>query len=87
VTRELFACPTGFSVRAITGGVAGRRRIKEMKRFRDALAEGMRREFIPHWLNTPCEALAGLKPVEVLERGETDGLWRVVLLIGSRMPI
>jgi hypothetical protein len=28
-----------------------------------------------------------LKPVEVLECGETDRLWRVVLLIGSGMPI
>jgi hypothetical protein len=26
------------------------------------------------------------KPVEVLERGETDRLWRAVFLIGSGMP-
>ena len=92
-TRELFARMTGFSVRAISGWESGRpvsepgmRRIKEMKRLRDALAEGMQEPFIPQWLVTPCEALDGLKPVEVLERGETDRLWRVVLLIGSGMP-
>jgi len=58
-----------------------------MERLRRALAEGMREEFIPQWLESPSEGLGGLKPVEVLERGETDRLWRVVLLIGSGMPI
>ena len=93
VTRELFARMTGFSVRAITGWEAGRpmsepglRRVKEMERLHQTLALGMREEFIPHWLETPCEGLGGLKPVEVLERGETDRLWRVALLIGSGMP-
>ena len=93
VTRELFARLTGFSVRAITGWEAGRpisepglRRVKEMERLRAARAEGLREEFISQWLVTPCEGLSGLKPVEVLERGETDRLWRVVLLIGSGMP-
>jgi DNA-binding transcriptional regulator YiaG len=93
VTRELFARLTGFSVRAITGWEAGRpigepglRRVKEMGRLRAALAEGMREEYIPQWLETPCEGLSGLKPVEILERGEADRLWRVVLLIGSGMP-
>ena len=93
VTRELFARLTGFSVRAITGWEAGRpisepglRRVREMERLRAALAEGMRPELIAPWLEAPCEGLGGLKPVEVLERGETDRLWRVVLLIGSGMP-
>jgi DNA-binding transcriptional regulator YiaG len=93
VTREFFARLTGFSVRAIAGweagrtvSEAGRRRILEMKRLREMLAEGMRPEFIAQWLETPCEGLGGLKPVEVLERGETDRLWRVALLIGSGMP-
>jgi transcriptional regulator with XRE-family HTH domain len=93
VTREFFARMTGFSVRAISGWESGRplseaalRRIKEMKRLREALAEGIRPEFIPQWLDTPCEGLSGLKPVEVLERGETDRLWRTVFLLGSGMP-
>ena len=93
VTRELFARLTGFSVRAITGWEAGRpiseaalRRVKELERLRAALAEGLREEFIGRWLDTPCEGLGGLKPVEVLERGEADRLWRAVLMIGSGMP-
>ena len=93
VTREMFARLTGFSVRAIAGweagrpvSEAGRRRILEMRRLHELLAGGMRPEFIARWLETPCEGLGGLKPVEVLERGETDRLWRVALLIGSGMP-
>jgi len=93
VTREFFARMTGFSVRAISGWEAGRplseparRRVMEMKRLRDALVGGIRAEFIPKWLEIPCEGLGGLKPVEVLERGESDRLWRTVLLIGSGMP-
>lgn len=94
MTRELFARLTGFSVRAIIGWEAGRPmsepglgRVKEMGRLRAALAEGMQEDFIGQWLQTPCEGLGGLKPVEVLERGEADRLWRMALMIGSGMPI
>jgi DNA-binding transcriptional regulator YiaG len=93
VTREFFARMTGFSIRAISGWERGRplsetafRRVKEMQRLRDALADGLEPRFIPRWLNTPCEGLGCLKPVEVLERGEADRLWRTVFLIGSGMP-
>ncbi len=93
VTREFFARMTGFSIRAISGWEAGRplsetalRRVKEMKRLRDALADGLDPRFIARWLDSPCDGLAGLKPVEVLERGEVDRLWRTVFLIGSGMP-
>jgi len=93
VIRELFARPNSFSIHVISGWDAGRplseaaqRLVKEMQRFRDALAEGMQSGSIPRWLETPCEGLGGLKPVEVLERDEADRLWRTVLLIGSGMP-
>src|SRR5436309_4021658 len=39
---------------------AALRRIEEMQRLRDALAEGMRPEHFPRWLETPCEGLGGL---------------------------
>jgi hypothetical protein len=57
-----------------------------MERLRAALAEGTREEFIPQWLESPCEGLDGLKAVDVLERGEADRLWRVALQIGSGKP-
>lgn len=93
VTREFFARMTGFSVRAISAWESGGPlsepalvRIMEMKRLRAALAERILAGFIPEWLANPCEGLGGSKPVEILERGESDRLWRAVLLIGSGMP-
>jgi hypothetical protein len=43
----------------------------------------MRKEAIAGWLQTPVEGLANLKPVEVMERGETDRLWRMLFFLGS----
>lgn len=93
VTRAIFARMVGFSERAVASweldgvvSAAGMRRVKEMDRLREALSEVMRAEFIPEWLTNPCEELDGLKPIEVLERGEADRLWRVVWLLGSGMP-
>ena len=93
VTRVFFSRMIGFSVRTISGWEAGRplsevalAKVMEMKRLRDALASRIRSGFIPKWLENPCEGLGGVKPVEILERGELDRLWRTVLLIGSGMP-
>ena len=35
---------------------------------------GMRPEFIAEWLGTPNEEFDGLKPLEVIVRGEVDRL-------------
>jgi hypothetical protein len=46
----------------------------------------MRQEFIGTWLDTPNPAFDGLKPVEVIERGEIDRIWRMVHEVGSGEP-
>ncbi|MBX6313085.1 MAG: hypothetical protein IRY99_09260 [Isosphaeraceae bacterium] len=38
---------------------------------------------IPEWLDTPNETFEGLKPVEVIERGEIDRLWNMVFYVES----
>jgi hypothetical protein len=48
-----------------------------------ALAEVIRKEAIPGWLETPSDGFGGLKPVEVVERGEGDRLWRMIYFLGS----
>jgi transcriptional regulator with XRE-family HTH domain len=85
VTLKVFARMTGFSERAIAGWESGRkvsepgaRRLKEMERLRRALVDVMPEDVIPSWLETECKALGGLKPIEVLERGEIDRLWRTI---------
>jgi hypothetical protein len=53
------------------------------ERFLKALAEVVRKEAIAAWLEAPNEALGGLKPIEMLERGEADRLWRMIYFLGS----
>ena len=35
------------------------------------------------WLQTPNEAFDGLKPSEVIDRGEVDQLWSMVYFLRS----
>jgi transcriptional regulator with XRE-family HTH domain len=88
--RKVFSRLTGFSERAIAGWESGKavsepglRRIREMERFQDRLAEVVSREAIPAWLVEPNPAFGGLKPLEVIERGEIDRLWNMIFYLES----
>ena len=37
----------------------------------------MQASFVGAWLDGPSELLAGLKPVEAIERGQLDLVWQV----------
>jgi DNA-binding XRE family transcriptional regulator len=94
VTQEIFARLIGVSQRAVSEWESGRpindvslRRVKELNRLAVQLAKVMKADFIPLWLVTPNEGLGGLAPVEAMERGENDRLWRSVFLLGSGIPI
>jgi DNA-binding transcriptional regulator YiaG len=90
ISIKLFSRLTGFSERAIAGWEAGepvsesaRRRLLEVDRFHKRLAEVVKLESIPQWLDTPNEAFDGLKPIEVIERGEVDRLWNMIFYLES----
>jgi DNA-binding transcriptional regulator YiaG len=90
LSRKIFARLTGFSERAIANWEAGdkpdepgMRRIRETERFQAKLADVVRPEDIPEWLDTPQEAFDGLKPLEVIERGEIDRLWNMIYYLES----
>jgi DNA-binding transcriptional regulator YiaG len=90
VTRKVFSRLTGYSERAIAswegGGKPdepGLRRVREIERFQERLAEVVRPEEIPAWLDTPNGAFGGLKPLEVIERGEIDRLWTMIFYLES----
>jgi DNA-binding transcriptional regulator YiaG len=90
LTRKVFSRLTGYSERAIanweSGGspdAPGLRRIRETERFQAKLAEVVRPEEIPQWLDTPNDAFDGLKPIEVIERGEIDRLWNMIFYLES----
>ncbi len=90
LSRKVFSRLTGFSERAIanweSGGKPdepGLRRIRETERFQARLAEVVQPEAIPAWLDAPNDAFEGLKPLEVIERGEIDRLWNMIYYLES----
>jgi DNA-binding transcriptional regulator YiaG len=90
LSRREFSRLTGYSERAIVNWENGRtpdeparRRIKEIERLRSRLAQVMKPEFIHEWLSTPNEEFDGLKPLEVVERGEIDRLWDMIFYLES----
>ena len=93
VTRKDFARLTGYSERSIAaweGGEApsskGLQRLNEVKRLKDALAEVIKPERIADWLKTPNASFQGLKPLEVIERGEADRIWKMIYYLESGEP-
>ena len=45
--------------------------------------KGVREESIGKWLKAPNPAFEGLKPLEVIDRGESDRLWEMVYFLRS----
>lgn len=90
LARKTFSRLAGFSERAIADWESGKslsepglRRVREIERFQQRLAEVISSEAIPAWLETPNDAFDGLKPLEVIERGEIDRLWNMIFYLES----
>lgn len=90
VSRRLFARLTGYSERAIAAWEAGRelseasrQRMLETRRLEKALARVMKPSAIAGWLEEPNRAFRGFKPLEVIERGEVDRIWRMLFELES----
>lgn len=90
VDRRIFSRMTGYSERAIANWESGkalsdssRQRIAEMRRLRKALSRVLKPTSIPRWLETPNKAFRGLKPLEAIERGEIDLIWRMIFYLES----
>jgi DNA-binding XRE family transcriptional regulator len=93
MTREVFSRVVNVSPRAI-GAVEReqsdvaklQRPYAEAARLYEALAEVVEPDAIAPWFMIPNEAFGGLKPVEVIERGEIDRLWDMVHRLQYGMP-
>jgi len=59
------------------------RRLVELDRLTEALTEVIRAESLRGWLQAPNPAFDGLKPPEVIARGESDRLWEMVYFLRS----
>jgi hypothetical protein len=84
---------TGFSPRSVAKWSEGvppspkqEKALVEMDRLLDALARVMQPEQVGRWLKTPNPAFDGSTPLQVVERGEIDRLWRMLYDIESGQP-
>jgi transcriptional regulator with XRE-family HTH domain len=79
----------GFSTRwvatqeAAGTGMPAERRITEIERLHEALCQVVKPEAVKGWLNRPNTAFEGLKPLEVVERGQIDRLWQMIFFLES----
>lgn len=83
--RPLFARMLVTSERnlaSIEGGkrpsAAVNKSMVEVRRLYEALSEVVDPESIGEWMKTPNKSFDGLKPLEVIERGESDRIWNMI---------
>jgi DNA-binding transcriptional regulator YiaG len=93
VTQDTFTRLAGFSPRAVANWAQGRkpststeRRLAEMDRIFKALEKLVVREAIGPWLKEPNPAFDGSTPLQVIERGESDRIWRMIYELESGEP-
>jgi hypothetical protein len=98
--REAFGLPqpllvrlTGFSPRSVTKWSQGEtpsakqeKALVETDRLLDGLARVMAPAQVGRWLKQPNPAFDGSTPLQVIERGETDRIWRMLYDIESGQP-
>jgi len=85
---------TGYSQRAVDKWAAGdkpgpaaKKHLKEICRLFDALADLMETDYVGEWIKTPNEAFDGSTPLQVIERGEVDRIWRMIYRLETGEPV
>ena len=85
ITQDSLTRLTGFSTRAVAHWVSGRvpggpaqKCLTEVTRLLDALSEIVEPKGIGEWLKQPNQSLEGSTPLQVIERGEADRIWRLI---------
>lgn len=94
MSRARFHRFSGFSERAlanwetkkVTPDKATVRKFLELLRLRQELSKVIRPEAIGEWMDTPNPAFNDLKPIEIVERGQADRIWRMVFELEAGMP-
>ncbi len=93
VKREDLARLSGFAPRTVAAWAAGEkpskssvRKLVEIHRYLQSLAELVEPSAIGPWLRAPNPAFDGATPLQLFERGEADRLWRMSYELESRQP-
>ncbi len=83
---------TGYSLRSVAGWESGkplsdsaRQRMIETERLHEALSQILPPGKVADWMRTPNPAFEGQTPIQVIERGESDRLWRMIVQIDSNV--
>ena len=84
---------TGFSPRSVAKWSEGvlpspkqEKALVEMDRLLDGLARVMQPAQVGHWLKSPNPAFDGSTPLQLVERGEIDRIWRMLFDLESGQP-
>lgn len=84
---------TGFSPRSVAKWSEGvlpspkqEKALMEMDRLLDGLARVMKPGQIGRWLKVPNPAFDGSTPLQLVERGEIDRIWRMLYDLESGQP-
>lgn len=84
---------TGFSPRSVAKWSEGvppspkqEQALVEMDRLLDGLARVMQPAQVGQWLKFPNPAFDGSTPLQVVERGEMDRIWRMLFDLESGQP-
>jgi transcriptional regulator with XRE-family HTH domain len=94
LTQGLIVRLSGYSPRAIANWEAGSkatepaaRKFTELQRLFAAIADLTQDTHeVAHWMQEPNPAFDGSTPLQVVERGETDRLWRMIYQLESGEP-
>jgi hypothetical protein len=85
LSNEAVSRVTGASPRTVAYWNSGTppqrssaQKIREVTRLFDALADIIETKVIGQWLQRPNKQFDGSTPLQVMERGETDRLWRMI---------
>jgi hypothetical protein len=84
---------TGFSPRSVAKWIQGvppspkqEKALVEMDRLLDGLARVMQPAQVGRWLKSPNPAFDGSTPLQIVERGEMDRIWRMLFDLESGQP-
>ncbi|MEE9393927.1 MAG: helix-turn-helix domain-containing protein [Planctomycetota bacterium] len=89
ITREVMARLVGMSLSKVAKLEAGdssadlqtTRRLLEIRHLLDQVGSIMKPDFVARWIREPNEGFDGFSPLEVIERGQVDRIWRMVFSI------
>lgn len=94
ISQSLLVRLSGYSPRSIVSWGKGTKatrpasiKFRELSRLMEALADLTRDPGeVAAWLQEPNEAFDGSTPLQVIERGESDRIWRMIYFLRSGEP-